>query len=421
MEDKAANRLLRDARVRLFGTQHALAEAANQHLPAAYLMTANDIGKLERGIVGKPSPPRCAALRLALGVTTDAEIGLGRRRELPQQRQPGTGTPGMRPLFESHPERLVLPPDALEEARHRLESVVAPDRDSWQEVLEQYGRRYYTAPATELMDSLRVDLEVIRRLLASSHESEKPKLYGAGSRLSLLMAMALAADGETAMVERWRSSARLAATRSGDRQATMLVGSWEIIEGLFERRHLTDLLDQADRYLAIAGKGADPAVAGLHAGRAQVLAVMGRHGEAATALQTLSSLKERMPEEARGSDSLFAWPDYRYYYTESFVYSRSGDRKRSAAAREAVLALCPPEFARMRSHVELHHSLELVLSGDVECGLHDAARILDELPQSQHTAILHEVARHVLDAAPAESWETDAYVCLRYRLVHDGQ
>ena len=79
------NYLLRDARERLFGTQQALADAANALLPPAYLLSANDIGKLERGAVERPSAPRRKALRTICRVETDAEIGLVRR---PKQRDP---------------------------------------------------------------------------------------------------------------------------------------------------------------------------------------------------------------------------------------------------------------------------------------------------------------------------------------------
>jgi len=45
------NNLFRDARIRLFGTRESLAEAVNAQLPPAYVVAANDIGKIERGIV----------------------------------------------------------------------------------------------------------------------------------------------------------------------------------------------------------------------------------------------------------------------------------------------------------------------------------------------------------------------------------
>lgn len=77
-KDPDPNDLLRAARERLFGTQQAMADAANKLLPDAYQMAGNDIGKLERRVVERPSPPRCAALRTICGVTSNAEIGLVR-------------------------------------------------------------------------------------------------------------------------------------------------------------------------------------------------------------------------------------------------------------------------------------------------------------------------------------------------------
>ncbi len=69
------NVLFRAARERLFGTREALADAANAHLGAAFVLSANDVGKIERGVVTWPRPPRRAAFRKVLNVETDAELG----------------------------------------------------------------------------------------------------------------------------------------------------------------------------------------------------------------------------------------------------------------------------------------------------------------------------------------------------------
>ncbi len=69
------NVLFRAARERFFGTREALADAANAHLGAAFVLSANDIGKIERGVVTWPRPPRRAAFRKVLNVETDAELG----------------------------------------------------------------------------------------------------------------------------------------------------------------------------------------------------------------------------------------------------------------------------------------------------------------------------------------------------------
>ena len=80
MAPRIPNNLLRGYRERLFGTQAAMAEAANEHLAPNYLLTANHIGKLERGVVDRPSAPRRSALRTICGVQTDAEIGFERHK-----------------------------------------------------------------------------------------------------------------------------------------------------------------------------------------------------------------------------------------------------------------------------------------------------------------------------------------------------
>ncbi|WP_157410754.1 hypothetical protein [Actinoplanes rectilineatus] len=100
-KDSVPNHLLKGFRERLFGTQQAMADAANGHLAPAYLLTANDIGKLERGAVEQPSAPRRAALRRICAAETDAEIGFARRSKaragghdpVAQQREGVTSSP----------------------------------------------------------------------------------------------------------------------------------------------------------------------------------------------------------------------------------------------------------------------------------------------------------------------------------------
>jgi hypothetical protein len=60
----------------LFDTREELADAVNKHVPAAFLITANDIGKIERGVVRYPRATRREAMRKVLGASSDAEIGL---------------------------------------------------------------------------------------------------------------------------------------------------------------------------------------------------------------------------------------------------------------------------------------------------------------------------------------------------------
>ena len=91
---RTPNRQFRDARLRLFGTREALAEAANAYLSPAFLLSPHDIGKIERGVVTFPRAPRRAALRQALQAPSDEAIGFF------DSRRPGpASTGGVWPLM----------------------------------------------------------------------------------------------------------------------------------------------------------------------------------------------------------------------------------------------------------------------------------------------------------------------------------
>ncbi|GAA0546936.1 hypothetical protein GCM10010172_30830 [Paractinoplanes ferrugineus] len=93
------NLLLRAARLRLESTtgdgpmsREELADLANSIMDPRDQdgpVTANDIGKLERGLVSYPRKYRRQALRTILKVETDAEIGLVNRRIRPTDAIPG--------------------------------------------------------------------------------------------------------------------------------------------------------------------------------------------------------------------------------------------------------------------------------------------------------------------------------------------
>jgi hypothetical protein len=70
-----------DARIRLFGSRQALAEATNSMMPTYFLVSENDIGNLERGAASWPREPRRSVFRKALQAVTDQQVGyFGRRR-----------------------------------------------------------------------------------------------------------------------------------------------------------------------------------------------------------------------------------------------------------------------------------------------------------------------------------------------------
>lgn len=92
------NEPFRRARIRLFGTREALADAVNVHLAPAFIVSAHDIGKIERGVVTLPRSPRRAAFRRVMGVETDHAIGFRTSRGVPDLASDATtnsGPPGV--------------------------------------------------------------------------------------------------------------------------------------------------------------------------------------------------------------------------------------------------------------------------------------------------------------------------------------
>ncbi|GGN38242.1 hypothetical protein FHR83_005452 [Actinoplanes campanulatus] len=95
------NKLFRAARLRLksaFGdgppSREEFADRVNSVIDPRSKegpVTANDIGKIERGLVSYPREHRRRAYRVALGAKTDAEIGLVNRRDRPTDTIPVNG------------------------------------------------------------------------------------------------------------------------------------------------------------------------------------------------------------------------------------------------------------------------------------------------------------------------------------------
>ncbi|GAA0546949.1 hypothetical protein GCM10010172_30850 [Paractinoplanes ferrugineus] len=129
------NKLFKDARVRLFGSREALADAANAHLGAAFILNANDIGKIERGVVTCPRPPRRAALRLVLHANSDAELGFSGKQSptLPadenvplEDSAAATASAGRLPVMRRNAISAARDADERIEARTSLESALDP-------------------------------------------------------------------------------------------------------------------------------------------------------------------------------------------------------------------------------------------------------------------------------------------------------
>ncbi|MEV1289570.1 helix-turn-helix transcriptional regulator [Micromonospora sp. NPDC049679] len=291
---------------------------------------------------------------------------------------------------------------SLEALRQGLGQALDADHDSWRAVVAEYGRAYYTTPPTTLAEQITADLTVLQQMISVESGVRREGLIRASSQLSVLLAMALSATGDTHLAARWWASARLAARQSHDIDTEVLVGAWEMVNAIYAGRPLSRVIVRADETIALAGTRVNAAVAGVLAGRAQALALVGRSGDAETAVQQVARVTDAMPNGVvADEESVFGWPEHRLRHTESFVHTHTGNTEAAMAAQDRALALYPACQVRLRTQVQLHHATCLVKRGEIGDGVRRAAQLLDELPGEHHTTNLRRVATQLIAAVPA--------------------
>jgi transcriptional regulator with XRE-family HTH domain len=296
------------------------------------------------------------------------------------------------------------PMAGAEALRHDLVGALGADVDiaEWEAIAWHYGCTYPETPPRVLREDLEADLLVARAQLgAVADESTQRSLQRVIALLAAFMAQTFGNLGDSRAGFRWWRTARLYADASRDRDARVWVRGREVIRGMYERRPLVPLLDIADEADAIStavGMGTCAALAG----RAQILAMLGRGDEAYAALARVHDAVPKLPGSVvNDTTSMYGWSEYRLRHTESYVYTYQGDDRRAETAHDRALALYSPAMFRERAQVELHRAVRLVRAGDSAGGAAYAQQVLEQLPSDQRIAAVLEIARVVADSAPA--------------------
>jgi transcriptional regulator with XRE-family HTH domain len=300
----------------------------------------------------------------------------------------------------------------LEALRHNVGRCISDDNDDWQQIVADYGYLYYRLAPDALIRHITADLAVLQTLIvAENRGARRACLSRTTGQLSVLVAMTLAAGGDEHLARRWWSTARRAADESGDIETRVLVRAWEVVNGCYGQQPLAEIVELADEAIALAGPRASAATAGLWAGRAQALALLGNRAEAIASLRRVAEITERLPESVTGAvESLWGWPEHRLRHTESYVFTYIGDFTSACTAQDRAMTLYPTAQQRLRTQVQLHRASCLVQSGDVSGGLSYATRLLTELPIEQRNTPVHRVARQVLAAVPTAERQQPAAI-----------
>lgn len=306
----------------------------------------------------------------------------------------------------------------LEALRHGMGTAIGADADEWEQVVADYGYAFYQQSRAFLTEQLTADMTVLQTMIASSTGARRARLSDAAAHLSVLVAALLFAGGQAELSRRWRRTARQAAADSHNTHTEVLVRAWEVVDGCYDRsRDPVEVLTLSDEAISLAAGRVSPAIAGLHGGRAQLLALAGRDDEARAEMRRVADITAQLPAVGAGEDeSLWTWPEHRLRYTESFVYTHIGDSAAASVAQDRAVALYPQSHARLRTQVELHRAASLIRDGHIPDGLRHAADVLDRLPAEHHNDTLRSVAREVLAALPERETTRPAAAELKARI-----
>jgi transcriptional regulator with XRE-family HTH domain len=218
-----------------------------------------------------------------------------------------------------------------EAVRQGLAAAVAGGRhavaiDEWDRIVHEYARLYCVTPTDRLLRDLIGDLSVLQPFLEGSDGAAQRGLARVGAHLAAISAVAWADVGESAYAGRWWRTARQLADHSGDLQARTWVRGREVVNGLYEQRPVSTILDRAAEAASIAGPLASVGSAFLYCGLAQTLAVAGREDEALAALRRVAEVSEHLPASVVADEgSMFGWPEVRLPHTESYVHTSLGN------------------------------------------------------------------------------------------------
>lgn len=305
----------------------------------------------------------------------------------------------------------------LEALRHGMGAAIGSDADEWEQLVADYGSAYYRQPRTVLMEQLASDLTVLQTLIANTTGVRRARLSDAAAHLSVIAAVLLFDDGQAELGRRWWRTARLAAADSQNGDTAIVVRAWDAVRSCYDGRNPEAALSQSEEAVSLTPRRMSPAIANLHGGRAQLLAMLGRDDEARSEMRQVSDITAQLPAVGAGEDdSLWTWPEHRLRHTESFVYTHIGDFPAASAAQDRAVVLYPSSQARLCTQVELHRACGLIRDGHIPDGLRHAADVLDRLPAAQHNDTLRSVARQVLAAVPEREMNRPAVADLRARI-----
>jgi tetratricopeptide (TPR) repeat protein len=287
------------------------------------------------------------------------------------------------------------------------------DADEWQEVAREYGQTYLTTSPLALLQALITDLGGIQLALRQhSDETVQRQLLQAGALLMAFTAQTVANMGDLIEARRWWRTARQAADRSADPYTIAWVRGREVVRAGYEHRPVPAILQLSSEAEARLDGAPPEALFEFFGGKAQTLALAGKHAEAEQALRQLRDLPMSSPHQ----DSLFDYAEENLRFAESFVYSHAGNFTKANRAQETALILYSDDNLRGRAQIGMQRALCLVRSGDLAQGTRHALDTIVNLSGVHRIRPIVDLGQKVLMAIPArerrQPWAQEYRECL---------
>ena len=299
----------------------------------------------------------------------------------------------------------------LEAVRHGLNLSVAEERsaadaDEWNQIALEYGESYLTAPPSELLKPLMVDIIGLQSALQRSSSARSHReLMRVAALLAVFTAQTLMNVGQVQEARRWWRTAKNSADRSGDPYSILWVRAREINRADEYRpaAAILPLVQEAENYVDHAPIDA---VLEFLGAKALTLARAGRLNDAESVLDQIRKRSSRLAGE---SGSLLVFDRAGGLHgIESFVYSRLGHLEKTESANAAARDLQDSGNLRPLADDGMKLSHCLVRRGDITHGLRHAQTVLTQLPEQYRAQYLVSEAHELVRSIPASGRQLNA-------------
>ena len=293
--------------------------------------------------------------------------------------------------------------------------------DEWDELAQSYGRAYrsLTQPTvSSFIDSLSVDISNLNQQVEKADGQTYRRMQASSAYMHGILALSLKELGQEHLPNTLKSfgHAIYAADQSESTFARVWVRGQAAREYVYTFGYLERAVQIATEAIHIDGNVFGEA----HSSRAMALINLGRKEEARGALEELERALDNMPLTVVDDvTSQFGWPEERFRFTESYVYSHIGDNSRAQSARRLANELYGRSSSNSANRVilTLHEAMCSIVNGDVKNGARATTLILQTFSVPRGRRSIHSTAQDILASVPRRLRRSPEVAELRFTLA----